>query len=43
VIILDDYGHWQGARQAVDEYMAHNNIPLYLHRIDYTGRIAIKT
>jgi len=43
VIILDDYGHWQGARQAVDEYMAHNNIPVYLHRIDYTGRIAIKT
>ena len=21
VLILDDYGHWQGARQAVDEYL----------------------
>ena len=42
VIIIDDYGHWRGARQAVDEYMAENQIPLLLHRIDYTGRIAVK-
>jgi hypothetical protein len=42
VIIIDDYGHWRGARQAVDEYIAQNQIPLLLHRIDYTGRIAVK-
>lgn len=42
VIIIDDYGHWRGARQAVDEYIAQNEVPLFLHRIDYTGRIAIK-
>jgi O-methyltransferase len=42
VIIIDDYGHWQGARKAVDEYIAKNNIPLLLNRIDETGRIAIK-
>lgn len=42
VIIVDDYGHWRGARQAVDEYLAQNQIPLLLHRIDYTGRIAVK-
>ena len=42
VIIIDDYGHWRGARQAVDEYVAENQIPLLLHRIDYTGRIGVK-
>ncbi|MDB9445575.1 TylF/MycF/NovP-related O-methyltransferase [Anabaena sp. CS-542/02] len=42
VIIIDDYGHWQGCRQAVDDYIRENNIPILLNRIDYTGRIAIK-
>ncbi len=42
VLIIDDYGHWQGARKAVDQYLAENGLDLYLHRIDYTGRVAIK-
>jgi O-methyltransferase len=42
VLIIDDYGHWQGARQAVDEYIANNKLPLLLNRIDYTGRLALK-
>jgi len=42
VNIVDDYGHWRGARQAVDEYLAENQIGLLLHRIDYTGRIGVK-
>lgn len=42
VLIIDDYGHWQGSRKAVDEYIANNNIQILLNRIDYTGRIAIK-
>ncbi len=42
VLIIDDYGHWQGSRKAVDEYIAENNITILLNRIDYTGRIAIK-
>ncbi|MGL5795895.1 MAG: TylF/MycF/NovP-related O-methyltransferase, partial [Waterburya sp.] len=42
VLIIDDYGHWQGARKAVDEYIADNNICILLNRIDYTGRIGIK-
>lgn len=42
VIIIDDYGHWQGAREAVDQYFKENNIHLLLNRIDYTGRIGIK-
>lgn len=42
VLIIDDYGHWQGARQAVDEYFESHSIPMLLHRTDYTGRIGIK-
>jgi O-methyltransferase len=42
VLILDDYGHWQGARQAVDEYLAANRISLLLNRVDGTARIAVK-
>lgn len=41
-IIIDDYGHWKGARQACDEYFVQNRIPILLNRIDYTGRIALK-
>jgi O-methyltransferase len=41
VLIVDDYGHWEGAKRAVDEYFA-SAPPLLLSRIDYTGRIAIK-
>jgi O-methyltransferase len=42
VLLVDDYGHWQGARQACDEYFAENRIAILLNRIDYTGRIAVK-
>jgi O-methyltransferase len=42
VLIIDDYGHWSGARQAVDEYLAEHRVPLLLQRIDYSGRCAIK-
>ncbi len=43
VLIIDDYGHWQGARRACEEYFAQNRVPILLNRIDYTGRIAIKS
>ncbi|GAA4904108.1 TylF/MycF/NovP-related O-methyltransferase [Mucilaginibacter defluvii] len=42
VLIIDDYGHWEGARKAVDEYIKQHKLPVLLNRIDYTGRIAIK-
>jgi len=32
----------QGCRQAVDEYLHEHQLPLLLHRIDHTGRMAIK-
>ena len=43
VLIIDDYGHWQGCRKAVDEYFSENKINILLNRIDYTVRIGIKT
>jgi hypothetical protein len=44
-LIIDDYGHWQGCRRAVDEFFtdpAHAPTAPLLTRLDYTGRIAIK-
>ena len=42
VLVIDDYGHWQGARQAVDEYFAARAEPVFLHRVDYTARLVVK-
>jgi O-methyltransferase len=42
VLVLDDYGHYAGARRAVDEHLAAAGEHLLLQRIDYTGRIAVK-
>jgi hypothetical protein len=41
-LIIDDYGHWEGCKRAVDEYFAASPPPVLLSRIDYTGRVAIK-
>jgi hypothetical protein len=42
VLIVDDYGTWRGARDAVDEFFAdRSNAPL-LQRLDNTGRMGIK-
>ena len=43
VLIVDDYGHWNGARKAIDEYFDNNPAkrPL-LQYTDYTGRMGIK-
>ena len=42
VLIVDDYAYWQGARQAVDEYIDEQGLSLLLNRIDYTARLALK-
>jgi hypothetical protein len=42
ILIIDDYGHWQGARKAVDEWHATVSPAPLLTRIDYTGRMAVK-
>lgn len=43
VCILDDYGHWIGARKAVDDYFEQLGRRPYMHPIDYSGRVFIKT
>jgi hypothetical protein len=42
VLIIDDYGDWEGARKAVDEYFATLKPRPLLNRIDNTGRICVK-
>ena len=42
VLIIDDYGHWEGARKAVDEYFMSYSDQILLNRIDYTVRTGIK-
>jgi hypothetical protein len=37
VLIVDDYGHWMGSRQAIDEYFQSINIVPNIKQIDYTG------
>ncbi len=38
IIQIDDYGHWEGARKAVDEFVTARGITVPLKHIDYTGR-----
>ena len=42
VLIVDDYGHWQGAKKAIDEYFAAHGIAMLLNRLDYAARIGVK-
>lgn len=41
VLLIDDYGYWQGSRQAVDEFLEETGAQLLLLRMD-EGRIAVK-
>lgn len=41
VLIIDDYGHWEGSREAVDEFFARNP-SILLHRVSYAVRVGIK-
>ncbi len=41
VLIVDDYGHWQGARKAVDEYF--KGAAMLWSRVDYTARMTLKS
>jgi len=42
IIQFDDYGYWQGARNAVDEFFAKRGIKAGLRRLDYSGRSLTK-
>jgi len=40
ILIIDDYGHWKGARKAVDEYFKENKH--WMHYIDHSCILIIK-
>ena len=40
ILLLDDYGYWQGAKRAVDDYFAGQS--LFFHRIDEAARLLVK-
>ena len=42
VLIIDDYGHAQGARMAVDDYFSRHDIPMLLNRTSFTCRMGVK-
>ena len=42
IIIIDDYGHWVGAKKATDEFREKNNIKSPLIQTDYTEHYWIK-
>jgi hypothetical protein len=42
VMIVDDYGHYRGQRQAVDEYLRELGESPLLHRVDYSCRVMVK-
>ena len=42
ILIIDDYGDWEGAKKAVDEYFVTFKPKPYLHVVDNTCRLVIK-
>ena len=40
ILMIDDYGHWGGAKKAVDEFFG--SARPFFHYIDYTGRMTVK-
>jgi len=41
-LIVDDYGYWRGAKEAVDKYFKENNINMFMNRLDNSARGGIK-
>lgn len=42
VIQFDDYGYWQGARRAIEEFLENRGLTKDLRPLDYSGRFLIK-
>jgi O-methyltransferase len=43
VLIIDDFGHWEGAKKAILQYFSENKLFPLINRIDETGRLVLKT
>jgi O-methyltransferase len=43
IIIIDDFGHWEGAKKAVLQYFEEKKLHPIIQRVDYTGRMIIKS
>lgn len=41
IVVIDDYGHWEGCRKAVDEYLASLPFSPFLNYVDKTARYII--
>lgn len=41
VLIMDDYGSWNGAKVAADDFFATRE-PIFMHYLDDTGRLVLK-
>jgi hypothetical protein len=42
ILIIDDYGNFQGARLATDQYIAENDLKIFLGRVDGNVRLVVK-
>ncbi|MEM7546025.1 MAG: TylF/MycF/NovP-related O-methyltransferase [Pseudomonadota bacterium] len=44
ILIIDDYGHWEGAKAAFEDYFSGDRARYrpFLNAVDYTGRVGVK-
>ncbi|MBS1730965.1 MAG: class I SAM-dependent methyltransferase [Bacteroidetes bacterium] len=42
ILIIDDFGHWEGSKKAIVEYFDKQQYQPMLQRIDYTGILMVK-
>jgi hypothetical protein len=42
ILIIDDYGHWEGARKAVNEFFSNQIVKPLFVPLDYSGRMCLK-
>lgn len=42
IMMIDDYGYWEGATKAVKEYFAENALTPFLMPISHTGVVLVK-
>ena len=44
ILLIDDYGYWQGSRKAIDEYLSEHDLTnrCLMWKTDYSGRGLIK-